>query len=76
MADPNTRPASIDIVNALRLLWGQASDEARPILRAAEDEIKRLRRIYAAALVTATTATTDEEKAAAWQSFVELVKGQ
>lgn len=74
MADPKTRPATIDIVNALRLLWGQASDEARPILKAAEEEIKQLRRIYAAALVTAATATTDEEKIAAWKAFIELIK--
>lgn len=72
--DPNTRPGTIDIVNALRLLWGRADDETRPILKAAEEEIKRLRRIYAAALVTAATATTDEEKIAAWQSFIEVIK--
>ena len=33
----------IDILDALRLLHTQAADEARPILRAAADEIKTLR---------------------------------
>ena len=38
-----TRQSQIDIIDALRLLQATASEEARPILRAAIQEIRHLR---------------------------------
>jgi len=39
----NSHQLTVDILDGLRLLWSGASDEAKPLLKAAMLEIKRLR---------------------------------
>lgn len=43
MVKSGARHISIDVLDGLRLLYSAASEEARPILKAAENEIKYLR---------------------------------
>lgn len=45
--DDSPQPGQVDILTALRLLLAGASDEARPILKTAIEEIKRLRQCLA-----------------------------